>query len=96
MLVGKTKAAERAEHSKRAGLNNRLICSVCQLCLHTQADFWRLGAYLKPLFLSAEDVVPCCKVDRPAAQPNSKLYQRTRPKLPLCDRTTSVLSKKWV
>jgi len=35
---------------QNAGLKNRLIFRVYQLCLHTQAYFRGLGAYLKPLF----------------------------------------------
>jgi hypothetical protein len=39
-------------------LKNRLIFRVYQLCLHTQAYFWGKGAYLKPLSLNAEEVMP--------------------------------------
>lgn len=50
MLVGTIKAAQRASFRQNAGLKNRLIFRVYQLCLHTQAYFQGLGAYLKPLF----------------------------------------------
>ena len=86
------RAAPRASFRQNAGLKNRLIFRVYQLCLHTQVYFYGWGAYLKPLFLNAEEVMPCKRSIDLTTQPNSKLYQRSRLKLLLCDRTTSVLS----
>jgi hypothetical protein len=58
MYSDQTKAAGRAYFRQNAGLKDRLIFSVYQLCLHTQAYFCGKGAYLKPLFLNAEEVMP--------------------------------------
>jgi hypothetical protein len=59
MYSDQTKAAGRAYFRQNAGLKNRLIFRVYQLCLDTQAFVWGLGAYLKPLFLNAEKEVLC-------------------------------------
>jgi len=59
MYSDQTKAPWRAYFRQNAGLKDRLIFSVYQLCLHTQAFFWGKGAYLKPLFLNAEEEVLC-------------------------------------
>ncbi|AFZ06996.1 hypothetical protein Osc7112_2579 [Oscillatoria nigro-viridis PCC 7112] len=51
LLVDRQNKGNRASlQGQNAGLKNCLICSVYQLCLHTQAYFPGLGAYLKPLF----------------------------------------------
>jgi hypothetical protein len=58
MYSDQTKAAGRAYFRQNAGLKNRLIFRVYQLCLDTQAFFWG-GAYLKLLSLNAEEEVLC-------------------------------------
>ncbi|MEG4576478.1 hypothetical protein QUA56_27950 [Microcoleus sp. N3A4] len=61
---------------QNAGLKNRLIFRVYQLCLHTQAFVWGLGAYLKPLFLKPEEVMPFKRSIDLTRVSNSKLYQQ--------------------
>ncbi|UNU25565.1 hypothetical protein [Microcoleus vaginatus] len=73
-----TKGGER-EPRQNAGLKNRLIFRVYQLCWHTQAFFCGKGAYLKPLSLNAENDVLCKRSIDLTGQHNSKLYQRSRP-----------------
>src|SRR4028118_1676018 len=92
MYSDQTQAPWRAYFRQNAGLKNRLIFSVYQLCLHTQAYFWGKGAYLKPLFLNAEKEVLCKRSIDLTGVPSSRLYQISSPKLILCDRTTSVVS----
>jgi len=79
MYSDQTKAAGRAYFRQNAGLKDRLIFSVYQLCLHTEAFVWGLGGYLKPLSLNAEEVMPCKRPIDLTAQSNSKLYQISRP-----------------
>jgi hypothetical protein len=50
MYSDQTKVAGRAYFRQNAGLKDRLILRVYQLCLHTQAYVPGKGAYLKPLF----------------------------------------------